>query len=61
MLLYLISYINIVKLNDETAIFNPLEEQAILRLMNYSFNEIDWEYTGLTPNEKNCISRENKS
>lgn len=63
-LLYLISYINIDKLNDviknknETAIFNPLEEQAILRLMNYSFNEIDWEYTGLTPNERNCISRE---
>ena len=63
-LLYLISYINIAKLNDviknknETAIFNPLEEQAILRLMNYSFNEIDWEYTGLTPREQKCISEE---
>ena len=43
--------------NNNTAIFSPLEEQALMRLAHYSFDEINWEYSGLTPNEKNCISK----
>jgi hypothetical protein len=61
LILYITTYCTIEKLKDfilknNNSIFNPLEEQAIIRLFHYSFDEIDWNYNRLTSNEKNCIS-----